>query len=148
MKCTRLAGRSQAGVCVLDGRIVAIGGCDAWNPMNTVEVYDPEEDKWTNLPAMNTNRRGLGAAVFKGNHFDQKLQIRSFKVSLPNSTFCAAMISLHTYPTHVHNSGSLIYFSLVSKCVLHLTWQTLNKINKIGKYAHGYACIHLLVVKF
>ena len=53
-------------MCAFEGKLVAVGGCDAWNPMNTVEVYDPEENKWSFMPPLNTNRRGAGAAVFKG----------------------------------------------------------------------------------
>jgi len=59
-------GRSQVAVCALeDGRIVAVGGCDAWNCTNTVEVYDPSEDKWNLLPPLAVARRGAGVALFR-----------------------------------------------------------------------------------
>jgi len=58
-------GRSQVAVCTLeDGRLVAVGGCDAWNCTNTVEVYDPRENKWSLLPPLAIARRGAGVACF------------------------------------------------------------------------------------
>jgi len=58
-------GRSQVAVCALeDGRIVAVGGRDAWNCTNTVEMYDPRENKWKLLPALAIARRGAGVACF------------------------------------------------------------------------------------
>lgn len=58
-------GRSQVAVCALqDGRIIAVGGCDAWNCTNTVEVYDPSEKKWMLLPPLAIARRGAGAMIF------------------------------------------------------------------------------------
>jgi len=60
-------GRSQVAVCALDdGRIIAVGGCDAWNCINTVEVYDAKEDRWAMLPPLSVARRGAGVAVFQG----------------------------------------------------------------------------------
>jgi len=50
----------------MDGRIVAIGGCDAWNCLNSMEIYDPESDVWAMGPPMTANRRGCGIAVFRG----------------------------------------------------------------------------------
>lgn len=61
-----LAGRYQAGVCSMDGLVFAVGGCDAWNCLNSVEVYDPQEDSWQYAQSMITVRRGCGLAVFKG----------------------------------------------------------------------------------
>lgn len=58
-------GRSQVAVCSLeDGRIIAVGGCDAWNCTNTVELYDPTDDKWEFLPPLAVARRGAGVACF------------------------------------------------------------------------------------
>jgi len=64
-------GRSQVAVCALeDGRIVAAGGCDAWNCTNTVEIYDPTESKWNLLePPLAVARRGAGVALFKSKCF-------------------------------------------------------------------------------
>lgn len=61
-----LSGRYQAGLAVLKGEIYAIGGCDAWTCLNTVEKYSPATDTWTKLGPLNTARRGCGAAVFNG----------------------------------------------------------------------------------
>ena len=59
--------RYQAGICSFGDQIVAVGGCTSWNCINSVEVYNPEEDKWTNLAPLNVPRRGAGVAMFKGN---------------------------------------------------------------------------------
>jgi len=64
--CVWAVGRSQITMCVLQGKLVAVGGCDAWDCTNSVEVYDPEEGKWSYLPPMANCRRGAGAAVFRG----------------------------------------------------------------------------------
>lgn len=58
-------GRSQTAVCTTNnGRIIAVGGCDAWNCTNTVEIYDPTNNKWSYLPPMSIARRGAGVAFF------------------------------------------------------------------------------------
>jgi len=63
-------GRSQVAVCALeDGRIVAVGGCDAWNCTNTVELFDPSENQWNLLPTLAVARRGAGVALFRSKHF-------------------------------------------------------------------------------
>ena len=63
-------GRSQVAVCALeDERIVAVGGCDAWNCTNTVEVYHPSENKWNLLPPLAVARRGAGVALFNSKCF-------------------------------------------------------------------------------
>lgn len=59
-------GRSQAALCSLNGKLIAVGGGDSWQCLNTVEVYDPSENKWSYLTPMATARRGAGVAVFKG----------------------------------------------------------------------------------
>jgi influenza virus NS1A-binding protein len=61
-----ISGRYQAGVCSMDGLVFAAGGCDAWNCLSSVEVYDPQTDDWTYAKGMITARRGCGLAVFKG----------------------------------------------------------------------------------
>jgi hypothetical protein len=50
----------------MDGLVFAAGGCDAWNCLSSVEVYDPQTDEWTYAKGMITARRGCGLAVFKG----------------------------------------------------------------------------------
>lgn len=47
--------------------MVALGGCNAWNCMNSCEVYDPVNDSWNDLPSLAIARRGAGAAYLKGN---------------------------------------------------------------------------------
>lgn len=59
-------GRSQVALCTLqDGQLVAVGGRDAWNCTNTVEMYDPLENKWSLLPPLAVARRGAGVALFR-----------------------------------------------------------------------------------
>lgn len=50
----------------MNGQVFAVGGCDAWNCLNSVEVYDPETDEWSFASEMITARRGCGVATFKG----------------------------------------------------------------------------------
>lgn len=59
-------GRFQAAVACFQGQIWAVGGCDGWNPLNSVEVYDPTMNVWKMGPALNAPRRGGGLAVRKG----------------------------------------------------------------------------------
>ena len=59
-------GRFQAAVASFQGRIWVVGGCDAWNPLRSVEIYDPEKNTWVAGPPISTPRRGCGLAVRKG----------------------------------------------------------------------------------
>ena len=61
-----ITGRAQAGICVLEGRVVVVGGCDSWTCLDTVEMYDPDKDEWTFLPSLFSHRRGAAAALFGG----------------------------------------------------------------------------------
>ena len=38
-------GRFQAAVIAFQGRIWAVGGCEGWSPLNSVEIYDPHTGK-------------------------------------------------------------------------------------------------------
>lgn len=49
-----------------NNQVYAIGGCDAWNCLNSVEVYTPEENMWAPWKPIITARRGCGVAVFNG----------------------------------------------------------------------------------
>ena len=59
-------GRFQAAVTSFQGKIWAVGGCDGWNPLNSVEVYDPSTNTWKIGPALTAPRRGCGLAVRNG----------------------------------------------------------------------------------
>merc|ERR1719447_907441 len=59
-------GRFQAAVVAFEGRIWAIGGCESWSPLNSLEIYDPSTDSRSIGPSLNTPRRGCGLAVLKG----------------------------------------------------------------------------------
>lgn len=61
-----IVGRYQAGVTAYNKFVYAIGGCDAWNCLNSVEVYNPEENTWNYIKPIITARRGCGVAVFNG----------------------------------------------------------------------------------
>ncbi|XP_036327472.1 kelch-like protein diablo [Rhagoletis pomonella] len=49
---------------VLGGYLYAIGGSDGQCPLNTVERYDPRQNKWCAVNPMSTRRKHLGCAVF------------------------------------------------------------------------------------
>ncbi|CAO4386171.1 unnamed protein product [Caenorhabditis nigoni] len=57
--------RYQAGVCTWRGLIIAAGGCDLWNCMDTVEAYDPKTNAWRQLPKLRQARRGCAVAVVR-----------------------------------------------------------------------------------
>ena len=61
-------GRFQAAVASFEGKIWVVGGCDAWNPLRSVEIYDPSDNSWSAGPPLSTPRRGCGLAVRKGNY--------------------------------------------------------------------------------
>lgn len=60
----------------LEDQVYAVGGCDSWNCLNSVEVYDPKLDAWRFTTPMTTPRRGCGAEVFKG-EVDKCLKLRT-----------------------------------------------------------------------
>jgi influenza virus NS1A-binding protein len=55
-----LAGRSQGAVTSYRGKVWVVGGCDAWNPLSSVEIYDSQTNAWSAGPPMGTPRRGCG----------------------------------------------------------------------------------------
>ncbi|KIH49706.1 kelch repeat protein, partial [Ancylostoma duodenale] len=57
--------RYQAGVIAWRGLVVACGGCDRWNCMDSVEAYDPKTNTWRMLSKMRTARRGCAVAVIR-----------------------------------------------------------------------------------
>lgn len=57
-------GRSNFSMVVLRGLIYAIGGeSELQNTLNSVEVYDPATNDWTQGPAMNIRRKDAGVVV-------------------------------------------------------------------------------------
>lgn len=68
-------GRYQAAVTTRNGKLYAVGGCDAWNCLSSVEVYDPETGVWDFLPAMNTARRGCGVTLYQSEILSDNLTI-------------------------------------------------------------------------
>lgn len=59
-------GRYQAGVGAMNGYVYAVGGCDSWNCLSSVEKYDPATNTWSVVSSLNTARRGCGVAVYDG----------------------------------------------------------------------------------
>ena len=58
-----LSPRAWAGVSVLRDKIFVAGGFDGMNRLSTVEMYDPETDRWEQGAEMNFARAGCGAAL-------------------------------------------------------------------------------------
>jgi len=44
-------------------QLYAIGGFDGENRLNSMECYHPENNEWTDMPAMKCARSGAGVAV-------------------------------------------------------------------------------------
>ena len=65
------APKSGHTASVIDGKIYVIGGGFRGNGpymyLSTVEIYDPETDRWTQEPDMPVGKSGHGAAVINGN---------------------------------------------------------------------------------
>ncbi len=104
----KIPGRSQAAVASFQGKIWAVGGCDAWNPLSSVEVYDPSSNSWRFGPPLNSARRGCGLAdrgdgllhVVGGSDGTQSLcttEVLDPRVNLwaagPNLTACRVNVS-------------------------------------------------------
>lgn len=51
----------------------AIGGSDGQTPLNTVERYDPRQNKWSLVAPMSTRRKHLGCAVYNNFIYAGKL---------------------------------------------------------------------------
>lgn len=53
----------RVGVAAIAKKIYAIGGYDGLSNLNSVEVYDTNEDAWSTAPPMHTHQGGVGVAV-------------------------------------------------------------------------------------
>lgn len=53
--------RLAVGVAVVNRLLYAIGGFNGTNRLNTVECYHPENNEWTMVAAMHTQRSGAGS---------------------------------------------------------------------------------------
>lgn len=109
--------------------VYAIGGCDAWNCLNSVEVYNPDENTWQPSKPIITARRGCGIAVFNnklyvvggsdGSHslnsteiFDEQTQtwIMGPAMTTPRANVEVAVVGDRLYAVGGF-SGTYIYFS-------------------------------------
>ncbi|KAL0117387.1 hypothetical protein PUN28_010310 [Cardiocondyla obscurior] len=55
--------RCRAGLCVLTGRVYAVGGFNGSLRVRTVDIYDAAADQWSPCPEMEARRSTLGVAV-------------------------------------------------------------------------------------
>lgn len=62
-------GRSQASVCVVDNKLVVVGGSDFMNCLNSIEIYDSDSNTWEDGVPMITARRGAGVFFLKGLYY-------------------------------------------------------------------------------
>jgi hypothetical protein len=53
-------------VGVVNGRLYAAGGADAYGPVATFESYDPASNTWSTKASMLTARDGVAADVLGG----------------------------------------------------------------------------------
>ena len=58
--------RWGADVAALGPYLYICGGSDDQSRLNTVEKYDPFNNVWIPVPAMTTNRNGVGVAAGHG----------------------------------------------------------------------------------
>ena len=65
-------------MAAIDGQVYAVGGCDSWNCLSSVEVLDTELNIWRMGVPISTPRRGCGLAVFKGE--ECALRFNIFKI--------------------------------------------------------------------
>eukprot|EP00957_Ditylum_brightwellii_P088713 6755436-Ditylum_brightwellii.AAC.1 len=55
--------RTSCATVVLDGKLVVVGGWDGTNNLAVVEEYNPQTERWTLLPSMETKRSRCAAVV-------------------------------------------------------------------------------------
>lgn len=58
--------RCYASVCLLDGKIYAMGGNNGHMRLNSCEVYCPETNQWTLIASLNRRRSDADACVHHG----------------------------------------------------------------------------------
>ncbi len=56
-------------MAAFQGKIWVVGGCDAWNPLASVEIYDPTSNMWKMGPPMSSPRRGCALVANGGMHY-------------------------------------------------------------------------------
>ena len=55
--------RSRVALVSNMDRLWAIGGYDGMKNLSTVEMYDPDQDKWSFVAAMESHEGGVGVGV-------------------------------------------------------------------------------------
>ena len=53
----------RVGVVAIANQIYAIGGYDGLSNLNSVEVYNVDEEEWSTASPMNRHQGGVGVAV-------------------------------------------------------------------------------------
>ncbi len=72
------------GTVMTDGRVLVVGGVDATGvPLNSVEIYDPKQDKFILAASMSTKRAGHGATLLP----DGRVMVAGGAAFFPNSSF-------------------------------------------------------------
>lgn len=51
--------RSDAGACALNGKMYVAGGYTGELVLQTVEIYNPENDTWVQIATMDSPRSGI-----------------------------------------------------------------------------------------
>lgn len=64
----------RVGVVAIATSIYAIGGYDGVSNLNSVEIYNLDNDEWISAPPMNIHQGGVSVAVFP---FTEKLMTLS-----------------------------------------------------------------------
>ena len=66
--------RQQLGVCELRGRVFAIGGSDGLHRLNSVEIYSPESNAWSETTSLQVTLFPLKfILLFLQQYFDSTL---------------------------------------------------------------------------
>lgn len=58
-------GRDATGVCLLGGKLFAVGGYDGQSYLDLVEAYDPQTNEWEKMASLPAGRAGMSVVVVK-----------------------------------------------------------------------------------
>lgn len=68
------------GLCVLGGRVYAVGGFNGSLRVRTVDIYDAAADQWSPCPEMEARRSTLGVAVLGNCVYAVRLRFSFFYI--------------------------------------------------------------------
>ena len=109
--------RAWPGVAILDNNIYVMGGFDGINRLQSVEVYNVDQDSWTFIAPMSVWSSGMFSrsfiAVLKRNLFKTRSSINNLYImrmpTLPNSIDDLSQVSL--LPFRNYRASAFICFS-------------------------------------